>query len=385
MKFSKTDIYKRYLSESSSRYNKNNYLSNSNYEIQYHKITNIHSENEEENKKNKELINLLRNSNKNNLNQKKNTLLSLKEKESFNKEKYSLPSIFEKNTKPTINNYIIIPGNNENLIKKCLDLRKNWIEIKEKNQKKNKLIINLFWTPLSWRINFKDYSKDNINEIKFTNHFEFHNGITNKYKLFINLLKYCEENSIDLFDFYPLTIPFEFGHFFFMDQMKSFTHLFNNIKDIIGNDKSRKKYSEYFYLNSHILNLGKNFYIGKNLWLVKAINMNRGRYIQICNSIEKVNSSIKNFYSGNNTNKSEFSKKSIEFHRKYNGGLISYRKFKLNNFSKNYDNNYIQNKITLSNHEMNVYMFKEGHLKATSEKFNIKSNNLFIHLTNYDV
>ena len=61
MKFSKTDIYKRYLSESSSRYNKNNYLSNSNYEIQYHKITNIHSENEEENKKNKELINLLRN------------------------------------------------------------------------------------------------------------------------------------------------------------------------------------------------------------------------------------------------------------------------------------------------------------------------------------
>jgi len=442
MKFSKTDIYKRYLSESSSRYNKNNYLSNSNYEIQYHKITNIHSENEEENKKNKELINLLRNSNKNNLNQKKNTLLSLKEKESFNKEKYSLPSIFEKNTKPTINNYIIIPGNNENLIKKCLDLRKNWIEIKEKNQKKNKLIINLFWTPLSWRINFKDYSKDNINEIKFTNHFEFHNGITNKYKLFINLLKYCEENSIDLFDFYPLTIPFEFGHFFFMDQMKSFTHLFNNIKDIIGNDKSRKKYSEYFYLNSHILNLGfktkffipKNFYIGKNLWLVKAINMNRGRYIQICNSIEKVNSSIKNFYAGNNTNKSEFSKKSIEFHRKYNGGLISHRKFKLKNFSKNYDNNYIQNKITLSledntnnnndeqkdnnnkntmkrvllqkylenpllyngrkfdmriwvllNHEMNVYMFKEGHLKATSEKFNIKSNNLFIHLTNYDV
>ena len=304
------------------------------------------------------------------------------------------------------------------------------------------MICNLFWTPLSWRINFKDYSADNIKEIKFTNHFEFHNGITNKYKLFINLLKYCEEHSKDLFDFYPLTIPFEFGHFFFMDQMKSFTHLFNNIKEIIGNDKSRKKYSEYFYLNSHILNLGfktkffipKNFYIGKNLWLVKAINMNRGRYIQICNSIEKVNSSIKNFYAGNNTNKSEFSKKSIEFHRKYNGGLISHRKFKLKNFSKNYDNNYIQNKITLSledntnnnndeqkdnnnkntmkrvllqkylenpllyngrkfdmriwvllNHEMNVYMFKEGHLKATSEKFNIKSNNLFIHLTNYSV
>ena len=442
MKFSKTDIYKRYLSESSSRYNKNIYLSNSNYEIQHHKITNIHCENEEENNKNQELINLLRNSYKNNLNKKKNTLLTPKQKQSSNKEKSSLPSIFENNPKPTINNYIIIPGNNENLIKKCLDLRKNWKEITEKSQKKNQLICNLFWTPLSWRINFKDYSADNIKEIKFTNHFEFHNGITNKYKLFINLLKYCEEHSKDLFDFYPLTIPFEFGHFFFMDQMKSFTHLFNNINEIIGNDKSRKKYSEYFYLNSHILNLGfktkffipKNFYIGKNLWLVKAINMNRGRYIQICNSIEKINSSIKNFYAGNNTNKSQFSKKAIEFHRKHNGGLISHRKFKLRNFSKNYDKDYVQNKITLSledninnendeqkennnkntmkrvllqkylenpllyngrkfdmriwvllNHEMNVYMFKEGHLKATSEKFNIKSNNLFIHLTNYSV
>ena len=72
MKFSKTDIYKRYLSESSSRYNKNIYLSNSNYEIQHHKITNIHCENEEENNKNQELINLLRNSYKKNKKKKSN-------------------------------------------------------------------------------------------------------------------------------------------------------------------------------------------------------------------------------------------------------------------------------------------------------------------------
>ena len=432
MKFSRTDIYKRYLSESSSRFNKNIYYSYTNLknEQEVQKMKDERKEIIFENHKKELFPNFSNYLNKKNLNMKKYSLNSLS---TINKET-SLPKILQKNIpKPTINNYIVISGNNENLIKKCLNLRKNWIEIPDKNRKKN--IINLFWTPTSWRINFKEYA-ENIKEIKFVNHFEFHGGITNKLRLFFNLMKYCEIHSKDLFDFFPLTIPIEFGHFFFMDQMKSFTHLFNNIKDIIGNEKNRKKYSEYFYLNSDILNLGfktkffipKNFYIGKNLWLVKAINMNRGRYIQICNSIEKVNSAIKNFYSGNNTNKSEFDKKSIEFHRKYNGSIISHRKYKLRSYNKDI----FQNKITLSlednnekneelnnnnkntmrkvllqkylenpllyngrkfdmriwvllNHEMNVYFFKEGHLKATSEKYNIKSNDLFIHLTNYSV
>ena len=432
MKFSRTDIYKRYLSESSSRFNKNIYYSYTNLknEQESQKMKDERKEIIFENHKKELFPNFSNFLNKKNLNMKKYSLNSLS---TINKET-SLPKIFQKNIpKPTINNYIVISGNNENLIKKCLNLRKNWKEIPDKNRKKN--IINLFWTPTSWRINFKEYA-ENIKEIKFVNHFEFHGGITNKLRLFFNLMKYCEIHSKDLFDFFPLTIPIEFGHFFFMDQMKSFTHLFNNIKDIIGNEKNRKKYSEYFYLNSDILNLGfktkffipKNFYIGKNLWLVKAINMNRGRYIQICNSIEKVNSAIKNFYSGNNTNKSEFDKKSIEFHRKYNGSIISHRKYKLRSYNKDI----FQNKITLSlednnekneelnnnnkntmrkvllqkylenpllyngrkfdmriwvllNHEMNVYFFKEGHLKATSEKYNIKSNDLFIHLTNYSV
>ena len=33
----------------------------------------------------------------------------------------------------------------------------------------------------------------------------------------------------------------------------------------------------------------------------------------------------------------------------------------------------------------NIYVFKEGHLKACSDLFNIDSDNLFIHLTNYSV
>ena len=43
--------------------------------------------------------------------------------------------------------------------------------------------------------------------------------------------------------------------------------------------------------------------------------------------------------------------------------------------------------FTYTNKENNysIYVFKEGHLKACSDEFNIDNKNLFIHLTNYSV
>ena len=39
----------------------------------------------------------------------------------------------------------------------------------------------------------------------------------------------------------------------------------------------------------------------------------------------------------------------------------------------------------LLSYDMKVYIFKEGHLKATSYKYNLESKNPFVHLTNYSV
>jgi hypothetical protein len=39
----------------------------------------------------------------------------------------------------------------------------------------------------------------------------------------------------------------------------------------------------------------------------------------------------------------------------------------------------------LLNHKMEAYVFKEGHLKATSYEYDSQSKNSFIHLTNYSV
>ena len=49
-------------------------------------------------------------------------------------------------------------------------------------------------------------SGEKIDYSQIINHFEFHNEISNKKNLFINLLRYCEYNRINLFSFYPLTI-----------------------------------------------------------------------------------------------------------------------------------------------------------------------------------
>ena len=41
-----------------------------------------------------------------------------------------------------------------------------------------------------------------------------------------------------------------------------------------------------------------NFYSGKNFWLLKAVDLNRGRCIKIVNTVEKVDKLVKIFYGG---------------------------------------------------------------------------------------
>ena len=41
--------------------------------------------------------------------------------------------------------------------------------------------------------------------------------------------------------------------------------------------------------------------------------------------------------------------------------------------------------MIISGQENFVYIFKQGHLKATCDKYDINSSSPFIHLTNYSV
>ena len=299
---------------------------------------------------------------------------------------------------PSFNYYIIIQGHSYNIIKKCLDLRNNWKQIPESfNQKKNNC--NFLWSPLSSDINFEDYSYYISNNIKFTNHFEFHSSLTNKLFLFYNMIKYCEKYSKNIFNFLPFTIPIDTNHFSYKEQFTSFKNLFTNINQFLGiNNNKNKTFGEFFYLNSNILNLGfktklfipKNFYNDRNLWLIKPLNYNGGRNIQINDSIEKINNSIFDLTGMNIINQIEKEKK-INLVQKeiQNENQIISDKVILQKYLEKpllYNDRKFDMRIwVLLNHEMNIYICKEGHLKVASEKYYIQSNDLYVHLTNYTI
>ena len=374
-----------------------------------------------------------------------------------NNDKKDNNDIVDKKNELKIYYYRLIKfGNDIKTIKKCFEHRENW-QLAPESFKLDQ--INLIWAPMSNQINFNEINKDNNNNhdnnnITLMNHYEFHTQLSNKFKMFKNLLIYCEENKFDLFSFVPLTILIEYQSSYFLHQFQSFSCIFNNINSFLserGNPKNnKKKYRNYFYIDSSLDNkvglkttiyIPNTHYDGKNFWLIKAMNLNRGLAIKIIDSIEACENTIRYFYQGgiyksilisdemkeeekkDNNKKVYFELPKIIKRSKKTGKIINFKnnhKFCLyhyidyysllkqsnlnnNNKKKQYQSKkillqkYIEKPMlykgrkfdvriwVLLSHNMKVYIFKEGHLKATSSPFSLDDKNFFVHLTNYSV
>ena len=272
--------------------------------------------------------------------------------------------------------YNILPGNNGKLVEKCIKTRNNW----ESSDNDSDFIFNLIWTPLSYQINFSQHS---FNEnIQFVNHFEYHNQLTNKANTFINLFRYCEFNKIDLFSFYPLTIVLSSNQEYLQYQIEGFKKCYNDIPNLINNNENNnlldKKYINYFLVNfsrkigtSQNMKIPQTHYIGKNLWILKRTNLNRGRQMKVLSDLNKIIKEINLMFSETKPN-NLILQKYIEDPLLYQGRKFDIRIWVLFTY-------------VAKDFKYEVYVFKEGHLKACSDIFNIESDNLFIHLTNYSV
>ena len=284
------------------------------------------------------------------------------------------------NNKKQSYTYNILPGNNGKLVEKCLLNRNDWEPAKE--DKKN--YCNLIWTPLSSQINY--FLHSTVENSQFVNHFEYHCELTNKSKTFINLFRYCEFNEINLFSFYPLTIIITFNSNSFNSQIESFKKLYNDVPDLLFNDQDKdnnkstlnKNYIDYFNVNLskkigsvQKMKIPKSHYAGKNMWLLKRDNLNRGRKIKVFSNLDDIIKEINTLYEQKSPN-NLLIQKYIEQPLLYNKRKFDIRIWVLFTYTK-IDNKY------------EVYVFKEGHLKACSDEFNIDSGDLFIHLTNYSV
>ena len=278
--------------------------------------------------------------------------------------------------------YCILKGNNSQLIEKCLEYRK---DVWEKSILGYSKYCNLIWTPLRNNINYMDLQDLN----QYVNHFEYNDIISNKKNLFLCLLKYCESKNYNLFSFFPFTIIFEFKLEGLENQIEQFKNFFNNIKLYIDNDKNdnlKTKYNEIFNTycykklgSNQTIKIPETHFNDFNYWIIKPVNLNRGMCIKIENEIEKIESEIKeikekskieNLYDGKEKKcKRLLLQKYIEKPLLYQG-----RKFDIRLWV-----------LLIGNKPNYVYIFKEGHLKASCLKYNLNSNDPYIHLTNYSI
>ena len=204
--------------------------------------------------------------------------------------------------------YNIYPKNCGWLIKKCFSHRKKWKECHSN-------FTNLY--DFKWKdvVSLKDFIDFSIGKKQMINHYEFHSCLSNKYKMFYNFAKYCEIFNIDVFKYVPFTIGLDYLNYDELNlYLESFKKIFDNINnyifenDSINNqlyDRRKIPYRELFKLSDVKMGLKfycevpKTHYAGKNLWIVKAPNLNRGRCIKIFDNYNEIIKFLNEMKKGN--------------------------------------------------------------------------------------
>ena len=199
------------------------------------------------------------------------------------------------------------------------------------------------------------------------------------------------------------------------NDIKLYKDYFDNLKLVERIQKIKKdKKGNYYHVEEEINeNIGNNTMIeisdthcsGHNLWIIKAINLNRGQCIKLVNSFEQIEEIIQKFKEGVKYDftreDSENKTQDIILNNINNDIKDTEEDEKNNNKDKLYYcsriiiQKYIEKPLLYKNRKcdiriwvlltqsMKVYVFKEGHLKSCSEEYKLNSKNPYIHITNY--
>ena len=162
------------------------------------------------------------------------------------------------------------------------------------------------------------------------------------------------------------------------------TKLRNNLTSYTRNSERQKFMDKYIGTNT-VIELPDTHSSGKNKWLIKAIDLCQGKCIKVINNFEKMIQILNKFKKGvsydfTNDNKDNSDNKPKEplYHcdkiiiQKYIEKPLLYKGRKCD-----------MRVWVLVTYDLNVYFFKEGHLKTCSISFDINSENAYSHITNY--
>ena len=313
-----------------------------------------------------------------------------------------------------------------NQLKEYFSHRINWCLISNNNNE----TINFEWKYFSNKINYKEYKYDStipIKKLKMINLFEKNYEIGNKKYMFLNLIKYCDKENINVFEIVPFTIIINNSNNIddSLDKIKKIMNLIEknklSNKDLISNQKYNEIFDDdkfYESLKNQYIYINKNFLSLKNYWIIKPTDLYQGKCIEICNSFDDLVKISKKIFKG--VNQKLIPKQlNITTNIKDNNDIIdnnnsTEKLITLNNIHNNnikkkiiktrmYCTNeiivqkYLDNALLYKNRKFdircfvlldsnfNLYFCKEGHLKGSSELYNLNNSNKFIHITNYSL
>ena len=304
--------------------------------------------------------------------------------------------------------YCVYPGNNTKLINLVMEHRR---DVWEKVPTSHYRYCDMVWAPLTSNIDFKTCQFMH----SYVNHIPLNEEISNKMRLYGNLIQHCEKKKIDVYKIFPFTIILTLSHYSFNEQIDNFKILFKEIDKYTP--KSEIFFSKLFnaLLNKKIgskqtINIPKTFNSGKNMWIIKPVNLNRGRCIKVLNNLDSIlremkliqtfrkinivdnnNISINNYSNNNYDNINTHCKNNSPEKYKNNSNGIKCEYIMIQKYLEKpllYQGRKFDIRIWvmfITNREDEIFIFKEGHLKAASLKYNPNSDDLFIHLTNYSV
>ena len=325
--------------------------------------------------------------------------------------------------------------------------RTNW-ELITKSNNDGQKTINFVWKYMSNRLNFKEfkYEQNKPNKkLRMVNLFERNYEVGNKKNMFINLINYCDKININAFNLVPFTViinntkDVDYCLEALYDLMYFVNKNINTNKDLITN----KKYNEHFWfdknfekLKTQYININRNFLSYKNYWILKPTDLYQGKCIEICNSFEEINKKCRNMFKGvektfipelvikeeelsddeniQNINNSKIIVKNNDDNNNYiNNNTFEYKNNNANNINNSnkkkvaYSKMYCSNEIIIQKYldrpllyykrkfdircfvlvdsNLNVFFCREGHLKGSSEFYDLNTTNKLIHITNYSL